>query len=41
MRSVLYSLRYVNTWTPVGGAVQETLGDVALLEEVCLTGGGI
>lgn len=41
MRNVLHSLKYVNTWTPGGGAVQGGLGGLALLEEACLTGGGI
>lgn len=41
MRNVLHSLRYENTWTPVGGAIQGGLGGLAFLEEVCLAGGGI
>lgn len=35
MRNVSYSLRHLNTWSPIGDAVCGDLGNTGLLEEVC------
>lgn len=35
MRHVPLSLRYINTWCPVGSTVWEGSGGMTLLEEVC------
>lgn len=35
MRNVPFSLRHLNTWSPVGNAVWGGLGDGAAVEEVC------
>lgn len=36
----LQRLRNLKTWSPIGGIVRVDLEGVALLEEVCVGGGG-
>lgn len=36
----LQRLRNLKTWSPIGGTVRVDLEGVALLEEVCVGGGG-